>query len=108
MSTLIARHNNGDFADVEVDFVRVTLLLPNRKSKPVGDATFCIAGRDTRDKHANEKIGSPLIAFVAGFFATPIFALEVTESAGAAHGYPGYRDINGKKLAHAEFSMGGR
>ena len=42
-------NNNGDLADVEFDFVRVTLLLPNRKSKPVGDATFCIAGRDTRD-----------------------------------------------------------
>lgn len=42
-------------------------------------------------------------AFVAGFFATPIFALEVTESAGAAHGYPGLCDINGKKLANAEF-----
>jgi len=42
-------------------------------------------------------------AFVAGFFATPIFAFEVTESAGAAHGYPGLCDINGKKLANGEF-----
>jgi hypothetical protein len=62
MSTLIANHNNGDLADVEFDFVRVTFLLPNRKSKPAGDAAFCIAVRDTRDKHVNEKIGSPLLS----------------------------------------------
>ena len=60
MSTLIDGYNNGDLADVEFDFVRVTLLLPNRKSKLAGDAAFCIAVRDTRHKHANEKIGSPL------------------------------------------------
>jgi hypothetical protein len=41
--------------------------------------------------------------YVAGFFATSIFGLEVTEFAGAAHGYPGLCDINGKKLANAEF-----
>src|SRR5213078_3252704 len=41
--------------------------------------------------------------FAAGFFATSIFALEVTEPAGAAHGYPGLCDINGKKLANGEF-----
>jgi len=49
MSTLIANHNNGDLADVEFDFVRVTFLLPNRKSKPAGDAAFRIAFRDTRE-----------------------------------------------------------
>jgi hypothetical protein len=31
------------------------------------------------------------------------FAVEVTEPAGAAHGYPGLYDINGKKLADSEF-----
>jgi hypothetical protein len=41
--------------------------------------------------------------YAAGFFATSIFALEVTEPAGAAHGYPGLCDINGKKLADGEF-----
>ena len=30
-------------------------------------------------------------------------AIEVTELAGAAHGYPGLCDINGKKLANGEF-----
>jgi hypothetical protein len=42
-------------------------------------------------------------AFAAGLFTTPIFALEVTEPAGAAHGYPGLCDMNGKKLADGEF-----
>jgi hypothetical protein len=41
--------------------------------------------------------------FIAGSFATSIFALEVTEPAGAAHGYPGLCDMNGKKLADGEF-----
>jgi hypothetical protein len=41
--------------------------------------------------------------FAAGFFATSIFALEVTEPAGAAHGYPGLYSINGKKVADGEF-----
>ena len=42
-------------------------------------------------------------AFAVGFFAAPVFALEVTEPAGAGHGYPGLCDINGKKLANGEF-----
>src|SRR6266496_5394991 len=41
--------------------------------------------------------------FSAGFFATSIFALEVTEPAGAAHGYPGLCSIDGKKIADGEF-----
>jgi len=39
----------------------------------------------------------------AGFFATSLFALEATEPAGAAHGYPGLCSINGKKVADGEF-----
>ena len=39
----------------------------------------------------------------AWFFTGPIFALEVTEPAGAAHGYPGLCDMTGKKLANGEF-----
>src|SRR5947199_8575002 len=42
-----------------------------------------------------------ILAF--GFIAAPVFALEVTEPAGAAHGFPGLCDINGKKLADGEF-----
>ncbi|HEU5246818.1 MAG TPA: hypothetical protein VFU09_06985 [Candidatus Udaeobacter sp.] len=41
--------------------------------------------------------------FAAVLFATSILALEVTEPAGAAHGYPGLCSINGKKVADGEF-----
>jgi hypothetical protein len=37
------------------------------------------------------------------FFARFAFAVELTEPAGAEHGYPGLCDINGKKLADGEF-----
>ena len=50
-----------------------------------------------------KKLGRLFSLFAAGFLATPIFALEVTEPAGAAHGYPGLCDMNGKKLANGEF-----
>jgi hypothetical protein len=39
----------------------------------------------------------------AVFITASSFAVHVTEPAGAAHGYPGLCDINGKKLADAEF-----
>jgi hypothetical protein len=41
--------------------------------------------------------------FVAQSLTLAAFAVEVTEPAGAAHGYPGLYDINGKKLADSEF-----
>jgi hypothetical protein len=44
-----------------------------------------------------------LVVLAAGFFTMPISALEVTELAASAHGYPGLCDINGKKLADGEF-----
>jgi len=37
------------------------------------------------------------------FFARFALAVELTEPEGAAHGYPGLCDINGKKLADGEF-----
>src|ERR1043166_1198142 len=37
------------------------------------------------------------------FWLFPAFAIEVTEPAGAEHGYPGLCDLNGKKLANGEF-----
>jgi hypothetical protein len=47
---------------------------------------------------------APLFSvFAAGSCAVSVFALEVTEPAGAAHGYPVLCDINGKKLADGEF-----
>ncbi len=40
---------------------------------------------------------------VAECLVVSVLAIEVTEPAGAAHGYPGLYDINGKKLADSEF-----
>ena len=39
----------------------------------------------------------------AQWLALSVLAIEVTQPAGAAHGYPGLYDINGKKLANSEF-----
>jgi len=44
-----------------------------------------------------------LSIFSLGCIAGSAFAIEVTEPAGAAHGFPGLCDINGKKLADGEF-----
>lgn len=52
---------------------------------------------------AKRKCAGLLSLLAAGSIATHIFAIEVTEPAGAAHGYPGLCDINGKKLANGEF-----
>ena len=40
---------------------------------------------------------------IAECLDVPVFGIEVTEPAGAAHGYPGLCDITGKKLADGEF-----
>src|SRR5438876_7815581 len=40
---------------------------------------------------------------VAECLTLSVLAIEVTQPAGAAHGYPGLFDINGKKLADSEF-----
>jgi hypothetical protein len=42
-------------------------------------------------------------AFAAGFFATSVFALEVTEPAAASHGYPALYNLDGKKFPDGEF-----
>src|SRR4029453_14140987 len=68
MSTLMTSHNNDDLTDVEFDFVRVTMLLPNRKSEPVADAAVCVAVRDTRDRHVPEKIDSPFLNLCSRIF----------------------------------------
>jgi hypothetical protein len=56
-------------------------------------------------KHMLAKIkwAGPLSILAAGCIAAPASAIEVTEPQGAAHGYPGLCDINGKKLANGEF-----
>jgi hypothetical protein len=40
---------------------------------------------------------------IAECLDVPVFGIEVTEPAGAAHGYPGLCDITGRKLADGEF-----
>ncbi len=50
-----------------------------------------------------KKLAGFLLIFAAGFVARSMFAIEVTEPAGAAHGYPEVCDIKGKKLADGEF-----
>jgi len=41
--------------------------------------------------------------FAALLFGAPALGIEVTQRQGVAHGYPGWMDINGKKLADGEF-----
>jgi len=63
-----------------------------------------IAVLDTMIRMGAIKQWRNLVSILAAWFFTgPIFAVEVSEPAGAAHGYPGLYDINGKKLANGEF-----
>src|SRR5437660_860473 len=52
---------------------------------------------------ARRKLTVVMAVVAAGAIAAPVFSIQVTEPAGAAHGYPGLCDINGKKLADGEF-----
>ena len=59
---------------------------------------------DVQYRYAREnQAGTFFSSLAAGCVATYAFAIEVTEPAGAAHGYPGLCGINGKKLADGEF-----
>lgn len=49
------------------------------------------------------KLAALFSIFVSGWFTLSASAIEVTELAGAAHGYPGLCDANGKKIADGEF-----
>ena len=51
------------------------------------------------------KLAALCSIFIAECLTVSAFAVEVTQPAGAAHGYPGLYDINGKKLANAEFKQ---
>ncbi len=50
-----------------------------------------------------KKLAALSAIFVAGWLTLSASAIEVTELAGAAHGYPGLCDANGKKIADGEF-----
>src|SRR5206468_10094793 len=54
-----------------------------------------------------QKTGSSLLTVCCRISRCVRFAIEVTEPAGAAHGYPALCDINGKKLADGEFRQWG-
>lgn len=49
------------------------------------------------------KLTSLFSIFVAGWLTLPASAIEVKELAGAAHGYPGLCEANGRKIADGEF-----
>ena len=49
------------------------------------------------------KLAALCSIFLAECLTLSAFAIELTEPAAAAHGYPGLCDINGKKLANGEF-----
>jgi hypothetical protein len=49
------------------------------------------------------KLAALFSIFVAGWLTLPASAIEVTELAGAAHGYPGLCEANGRKIAGGEF-----
>ena len=50
-----------------------------------------------------EKLAALFSIFATGLVATSVFALEVTEPAAAAHGYPALYNLEGKKLADGGF-----
>jgi hypothetical protein len=52
---------------------------------------------------AKRKLVALFSALAVGFLTSSGSAIEVTELAGAAHGYPRLCDINGKKVADGEF-----
>jgi len=67
------------------------------------NAAVSAANRDSdRPMHVEGKMAAVFLILAAAF-ATSVLAIEVTEPAGAAHGYPGLCDMNGKKLANGEF-----
>lgn len=78
-------------------------MLPNRKNTAPSGAAAWFMLHESRNGILVKKLAGLFLIFAAGFFGTSIFALEVTEPTGAAHGYPGVSDINGKKLADGEF-----
>jgi hypothetical protein len=66
-------------------------------------AIFVMAGDTVMSMLAKAKRVIALLIVTAGPLCMRTVAMEVTEPAGAAHGYPGLCDINGKKLADGEF-----
>jgi hypothetical protein len=53
----------------------------------------------------HKKLAAFCAIFVAKRTTLPVLGIDVTQSAGAAHRYPGLFDINGEKLANAQFKQ---
>src|SRR5258705_2942260 len=82
----------------------VTATLLYRKIRHCSNATVPAPHLEIYRGMRIQKILAALCSlFVAQCLTLPAFAVEVAEPAGAAHGYPGLYDINGKKLADSEF-----
>jgi hypothetical protein len=71
--------------------------------RPPDHAAVCIALHDAHETHADKKKACLSSIFAAGFCVASVSALEVTEPAAAAHGYPALYNLDGKKLANGEF-----
>jgi len=56
----------------------------------------------------NARILARLVLIAVCCFVTPASAIELTEPEGAAHGYPGLCDINGKNSPTESFGNGCR
>jgi hypothetical protein len=83
---------------------KVTITLPNRRTEELSSAAVRLAYRDSCiGMLAKSKLAGLLLILAANYIATQVLAIEMTELAGAVHGYPGLCDINGKKLADGEF-----
>src|SRR4029077_4827725 len=78
-------------------------MLPNWRTEEFSSAAVRLAYRDSYTGMLAKSKLVTLFSILAAEFATRLLAIEVTEPAGAAHGYPGLCDIHGKKLADGEF-----
>jgi hypothetical protein len=82
----------------------VTATLPKSQIQRYFNATVPGPYLETFRGMRIQKILTALCSIlVAHCVALSAFAIEVTEPAAAAHGYPGVYDIKGKKLANSEF-----
>jgi hypothetical protein len=82
----------------------VTATLPKPQIQHCFNAT--VPGRHLetfRGMRIQKTLAALCSILVVECLALSAFAVEVTEPAAAAHGYPGVYDIKGKKLANSEF-----
>jgi hypothetical protein len=82
----------------------VTATLPKSQIQRYFNATVPKPYLETfRGMRIQKTLTALCSILVVHCVALSAFAIEVTEPAAAAHGYPGVYDIKGKKLANSEF-----